>query len=103
VPAASGDARERLHAHLTEQGHSHLADAVENALIAVAGAELRVTAPKSYTLYFSDPGFAAAVAQVFGRALNVKISVGEVEERSSLPAASAAPAGEVRRVRNLQE
>jgi hypothetical protein len=91
----------------------------------VAGSELRVTAPKSYTLYFSDAAFNSAVVQVFGRALNVKITTGDGEDR---PAPLPAPAeagedsvtnralanpevqrfrevfgGEVRRVRNLKE
>jgi len=131
-PQAVGDARERLHACLTANGHPHLADAVENAAIAVAGADLQIVAPKSYALYFNDRNFADAVREVFGRPLRVRITAGEVpavapSSAGQAPAAPQASApgddevtgralsnpevqrfrevfgGEVRRVRNLKE
>ena len=127
-PAAqdSGDARQQLHAHLSEKGMTHLADAVENANIAVSGGDLKVTAPKSYVLYFSDRGFAEAVRQVFGRALNVKVITGDPAPSGAAPLAQAPAAredevaeralnnpevrrfrevfgGEVRKIRNLKE
>ena len=77
VPMAAGDARQRLHAWLVEQGHSHLADAVENARIEVSGADLNITAPKSYARYFRDRGFEAAVRAVFGRPLRLNLTAGE--------------------------
>jgi DNA polymerase-3 subunit gamma/tau len=123
---AGDDARARLHAHLNEQGHAHLADAVENARVAVSGSELQVTAPKSYTLYFNDRVFAEAVREVFGRALNVKVIAGDPGTPEGAPLAAPANAreddatsralknpevqrfrevfgGEVRKVRNLKE
>jgi hypothetical protein len=72
-----GDARERLHAHLSESGHPHLADAVENAGFTVTAADLQIVAPKSYALYFSDRNFTDAVREVFGRPLRIKITAGE--------------------------
>jgi DNA polymerase-3 subunit gamma/tau len=84
VEAPAGDARTRLHAHLTAAGLTHLADAVENAAVSVSGSDLTVAAAKSYALYFNDRGFQEAVRQVFGRPLNVKFSAGE-------PPGAAAP------------
>jgi DNA polymerase-3 subunit gamma/tau len=123
-PAAG--AREKLHAHLSERGLTHLADAVENARITATAAELQVVAPKSYLIYFNDRAFTQAVAEVFGRPLNVKTTVGEASSAGAPSAAlPAAPkedeatdralanpevqrfrevfGGEVRRVRNLKE
>jgi DNA polymerase-3 subunit gamma/tau len=126
-PMTAGDPRERLHSWLTENGMTHLADAVENATIAVTGGDLAVTAPKSYGLYFKDKGFQQAVQKVFGRPLNVKMTVGEAstpppalatakaannEEDAATERALANPevqrfrdvlGGEVRRVRNLKD
>jgi DNA polymerase-3 subunit gamma/tau len=76
-PMAVGDPRQRLHTHLHEKGNAHLADAVENASITVVGGELNVVAPKSYALYFKDPGFDEAVREVFGRPLRLKLSAPE--------------------------
>jgi DNA polymerase-3 subunit gamma/tau len=87
----SGDARDKLCAHLRTQGHEHLADAVENARIAVNGAELDVTASKSYGLYFRDRAMDEAVREVFGRPLRLKFTAGE--ESGATPAAgNPAPA-----------
>jgi hypothetical protein len=122
----AGDEREKLHAHLNERGLTHLADAVENARLAIVGSELRVTAPKSYLLYFNDRAFVEAVAETFGRALNIKMTAGESGGPAAPPltaptaaledeAANRALAnsevrrfrevfgGEVRKVRNLKE
>jgi len=128
-PVAVGEARERLHAHLIDNGHPHLADAVENASITVTGADLQIVAPKSYALYFNDRNFADAVREVFGRPLRVKIAAGDAPA-SALPSAAPVPqpaangedevtgralanpevqrfrevfGGEVRKVRNLKE
>jgi hypothetical protein len=122
---AEGDARQRLHAWFTEQGQTHLADAVENARIEVAGADLKVIAPKSYALYFRDRGFEAAVRAVFGRPLRLNLTAGEAPasaaplvqrnsaaEDQASERALANPevqrfrevfGGEVRKVRNLKE
>ena len=77
VSATVGDARERLHAYLHEKGHAHLADAVENASIAMVGGDLNVVAPKSYARYFKDPGFDDAVREIFGRPLRLKLTTPE--------------------------
>ena len=124
-PMTAGDPRERLHSYLHEKGMAHLADAVENANLTVAGAELNVVTGKTYSLYFKDSGMEAAVREVFGRPLRIKLTVG-----TAAPAATAlhiAPnasedqataralehpevrrfrevfGGEVRKVRNLKE
>ena len=127
-PMTAGDPRARLHAYLHEKGNAHLADAVENASIAVVGGDLNVVAPKSYALYFKDPGFDQAVSEVFGRPLRLKLTIPEAGAGPS-PVALAAPpknevedevagralshpevrrfrevfGGEVRKVRNLKE
>ena len=127
-PMTAGDPRERLHGWLTENAMTHLADAVENAAIAVAGGDLAVTAPKSYSLYFKDKAFEQAVREVFGRPLRLKLTLGDSaapqptlaaarpaqssEEDEAAARALADPevqrfrevlGGEVRRVRNLKE
>jgi DNA polymerase-3 subunit gamma/tau len=90
-PIAAGDDKERLRSYLTASGHPHLADAVENAGIAVTGADLQVVAPKSYALYFNDRNFTDAVREVFGRSLRVKIGVGEAAvSQPTAPDTSAA-------------
>ncbi len=121
--APTGDARDRLHRYLLEKGLDHLADAVENASLALAGADLEVVAAKSYTRYFRDRAFDDAVREVFGRPLRLKITEGEVgPPRPQTPAegvpddattrALANPevrrfrevfGGEIRKVRNLKE
>jgi DNA polymerase-3 subunit gamma/tau len=125
APSAAGDPRERLHSYLHEKGLTHLADAVENARITVSGADLNVTAPKSYALYFNDRAMADAAREVFGQPLRVKFAADDATD----PAAPLPPAagtsnnevtaralanpevrrfrevfgGEVRKVRNLKE
>jgi DNA polymerase-3 subunit gamma/tau len=125
APAPTGDPRERLHSYLNQKGLTHLADAVENARIAISGADLNVVAPKSYALYFNDRAMADAAREVFGRPLRVKFAADDAGE----PAAPLTPAagkseeevnaralanpevqrfrevfgGEVRKVRNLKE
>jgi DNA polymerase-3 subunit gamma/tau len=132
TPMNDGDARQRLHAWLIEAGMTHLADAVENATIAIAGGELAVSAPKSYGLYFKDKMFEQATREVFGRTLRIKMTVADsaapqpalvgprpvqsaaqsAEEDETMTRALADPevqrfrevlGGEVRRVRNLKE
>jgi DNA polymerase-3 subunit gamma/tau len=122
---AAGDPRERLHSYLHEKGLTHLADAVENATIEIAGAELAVVTAKSYALYFNDAGFESAVREVFGRPLRIRVRVGDTAP--SAPVIHLAPSagedqatnralahpevrrfqevfgGEVRKVRNLKE
>jgi DNA polymerase-3 subunit gamma/tau len=126
-PMTVGDPRERLHAYLHEKGNAHLADAVENASLTIAGGDLNVVAPKSYARYFKDPGFDEAVRQVFGRPLRLKLSAPEAAGPSpigiaALPKTEAGDdvtgralshpevrrfrevfGGEVRKVRNLKE
>jgi len=126
APMAEGDSRQRLHQWLTQQGMTHLADAVENASIAVTGGDLVITAPKSYGLYFKD--FDQATRELFGRPLRIRVTVGEAaapppalaparppasaEEDEAEKRALANPevqrfrevlGGEIRRVRNLKE
>jgi DNA polymerase-3 subunit gamma/tau len=127
-PMAAGDPRQRLHAWLMENEMTHLADAVENASIEIAGGDLVVNAPKSYGLYFKDKAFDRAIKETFGRPLRMKLTLGEAgapqpalavarpaasnEEDEATARAMANPevqrfreilGGEVRRVRNLKE
>jgi DNA polymerase-3 subunit gamma/tau len=128
TPMTAGDPRERLHSYLHEKGLTHLADAVENARITVAGADLQVVSAKSYALYFRDRGFEEAVRECFGRPLRVRFEIGDgaapaepapgsapppvTEDQATSRALShpevqrfreVFPAGEVRKVRNLKE
>ena len=88
-PAAVENGRERLHAHLSQKGFAHLADAVENSEIAVSGAELQVATAKSYELYFRDTQLAEAIREVFGRPLRISITSKDTGERSSMPVITA--------------
>jgi DNA polymerase III subunit gamma/tau len=69
--------RERLHAHLTQLGLAHLADAVENSRMAVAGGELQIATAKTYAIYFRDRQMAEAVREVFGRPLKLQVTISE--------------------------
>jgi hypothetical protein len=86
----SGDLRTRLHAAFLEARQMHIADAVENAHIAEAGAELIVTAPKMYAMYFKEAAFEAAVRKIAGKALKITIKTGEAGAGQA-PVAAAAP------------
>src|ERR1039458_3336554 len=77
TPMIAGDPRERLHSYLHEKGLTHLADAVENARIALTGSDLQVVSAKSYALYFRDRGFEEAVRECFGKPLRVRFEIGD--------------------------
>jgi hypothetical protein len=122
------DAREQIHAYLTQKGLDHLADAVEHSMLTISGSELQITTAKTYKLYLEDRHFEAAVKEALGRPMRIKIVVGETRAADTPGAAPAAspvkPAddatnralandevrrfrevfgGEVRKVRNLKE
>jgi len=126
TPPVTGDARERLHAHLSQAGLTHLADAVENSRITVAGADLQVATGKTYKMYLEDGQFESAVKEVFGRPLRIKITIDEAAAGAQPSTKTAASGvndditsralaneevrrfrevfgGEVRKVRNLKE
>jgi hypothetical protein len=96
----TGDARTMLHARLSELGHAHLADAVECSEIAVAGSDLQIAAAKNYRLYFSDPAFASAVRDVFGKPMRLVVTVA-AEDRQTAPIAPPAAAPDEARERAL--
>jgi DNA polymerase III subunit gamma/tau len=123
-PVAAGDERTRLHAHLVQKGLAHLADAVEQSRVVLAGSELRVVTGKSYKLYLEDRQFEQAVNEVFGRPLRIQIAIGEAGAQAPVAAVPAPKeedaarralshpevrrfqevlGGEVRKVRNLKE
>jgi DNA polymerase-3 subunit gamma/tau len=127
-PMTAGDPRQRLHAWLHEKGNAHLADAVENSALTITNGDLNVVAPKSYALYFKDPGFDEAVREVFGRPLRLKLITGEAAAGPAPINLAASPkaeaedevtgralanpevrrfrevfGGEVRKIRNLKE
>ncbi|HUH64670.1 MAG TPA: DNA polymerase III subunit gamma/tau [Terracidiphilus sp.] len=120
--------RERLHAHLMQNGLTHLADAVEHSLLTASGSELQITTAKTYKLYLEDRHFEAAVKEALGKPMRIKIIVGETgagdtpvagaptQPRNSSDDATARAlandevrrfrevfGGEVRKVRNLKE
>jgi DNA polymerase-3 subunit gamma/tau len=121
---AEGEPQQQLHAHLSQKGLTHLADAVENSRVTIAGLELQVVTAKSYKLYFDDKQFAEAVREVFGRPLRIQVTIGAGGEPvAAMPSAASQTddatsralanpevrrfrevfGGEVRRVRNLKE
>ena len=80
-PTKAQDARTQLHAHLSQGGFTHLADAVENASIEVSGGDLRIAAEPAYKMYFGDPAFANAVREVFGKPLRPVVAVRDADSR----------------------
>jgi hypothetical protein len=72
--------RSRLHATLTEAKQLHIADAVEHSEITESGAELIVTAPKMYAMYFKEAGFEAALKRISGRPMKITIKAGETAQ-----------------------
>jgi DNA polymerase-3 subunit gamma/tau len=88
--AKEGDARGLLHRRLSELGHAHLADAVENSRIAVSGSDLRVATSKNYKIYFNDAAMNDAVREVFGKPLRLQITIDEGDAPSA-PLASPVP------------
>jgi DNA polymerase III subunit gamma/tau len=91
--AVSSSDSDRLHAHLVQQGLTHLADAVENSRIAVAGGELQIVAAKSYAIYFRDSLFLEAVREVFGRPLKLQVTVSGDAAESAPPSTAPVPSG----------
>jgi len=100
-PPHSGDAREQLHAHLSQQGLTHLADAVENSRIAIAGSDLQIATAKSYRIYFNDAAFANAVREVFGKPLRLNVTVDNGEQPGAPIAAVPAASEDAARERAL--
>jgi DNA polymerase-3 subunit gamma/tau len=90
------DARAQLHKRLSELGHAHLADAVENSRIAVSGSDLRVATSKNYKIYFGDAAMADAVREVFGKPLRLSVTVDEGGGPSAPLAPSVPQENEVR-------
>jgi DNA polymerase-3 subunit gamma/tau len=84
------DARTLLHRRLSELGHAHLADAVENSAVAVSGSDLRVATSKNYKIYFNDAAMNDAVREVFGKPLRLQITIDEGDAPSA-PLASPVP------------
>jgi DNA polymerase-3 subunit gamma/tau len=92
------DARTLLHRRLSESGHAHFADAVENSRITVSGSELKVATARNYKIYFNDPVMATAIREVFGKPLKVSVTTEEAGA-SSAPLEAPIPQeqdGEVR-------
>jgi len=88
APPPSSEAREALHHKLSELGHAHLADAVENSRVEVVAADLRIATSKIYRRYFTDPAMAAAVREVFGKPLRLAVTVEEGAAPASAPLAA---------------
>jgi DNA polymerase-3 subunit gamma/tau len=71
------DARALLHRKLSELGLTHLADAVENSQIAVAGGDLRIATARNYRMYFNDAAMAEAAREVFGKPMRLNVAVAD--------------------------
>ena len=91
APVSDQPTRERLHARLIERDLTHLADAVENSRVTVAGAELQIKTAKSYALYFRDPQLAEAVREVYGRPLKLQVTIDDEVGQAVPPANSPGP------------
>jgi hypothetical protein len=96
LPGPPSDPREALHRRLSELGHAHFADAVENSRIAVSGSDLKVTTAKNYKIYFTDPVMASAIVDVFGKPLKPVIAIDEGGAPSAPLAAPVVQEDEVR-------
>ncbi len=123
APAGATDWRTRLHALLMEMGLTFTADAVEHSVVEEVNGELRFTTPKDFSLALSPNEIEKAVRQIAGRALRIKVTIGETgplpETAAPKPAADDVTeralqhpevqrfretfGGEVRDVRNLKE
>jgi len=87
APAPSpGNLRERLHANFIEQKQMHIADAIENSAISESGAELIITTPKMYTMYFKEAAFDAAVKKIAGKAMKITIKTGDAAPAAPMAA-----------------
>ncbi|HLI83818.1 MAG TPA: DNA polymerase III subunit gamma/tau [Bryobacteraceae bacterium] len=87
----NADARERLHAHLAQQGLTHLADAVENSRISLTASELQVATAKSYALYFRDRQLIEAVREAFDRPLKIQVTVSDDSAGPNPPSSISGP------------
>jgi DNA polymerase III subunit gamma/tau len=124
-PPASSEWRVKLHAALMELKMPFTADAIENSSVEEKGGELVITTSKMYQLALRREDLDEAVRQVGGRALRIRVVIGEVAPQAT-PLASPKSAaeddasgraladpevqrfrdvfgGEVRTVRNLKE
>lgn len=72
-PAASGDLKERLVAHLLENKKRFSADAVANANVVEAGGVVRFSAPKAYVRPLQARDIGAALQAVLGRLAKIEV------------------------------
>ncbi len=107
--AANGGWRERLHAALTAQGFTFIADAVAHATVEESGAELRFVAPREFTLHLKSGDLQKVVQSLAGRAMRIAVTTGEAAA-SPAPAPAAADEDDLTRralahpeVRRFQE
>jgi len=124
APGNAPDLRQKLHAALMELGMAFTADAIEHSEIQQSEGELRFTTPKEFQLAMKEADINAAVKQVMGKPLRIKVAIGEVAGQEPVTSAPAAReedvsrralsnpevqrfrdlfGGEVRTVRNLKE
>jgi DNA polymerase-3 subunit gamma/tau len=83
----TGTLKERILAELATQGNKFLTDAIAHAEVAESGAEVRITAPREFTISLKSPELKAVVEAVRGRPSRIAVQVGGGE----VPAAPARP------------
>ncbi len=83
--APSGSWKQRLHAALTEQGMTFIADAVESAEIAETAGELQIAAPREYSLALGSKDLLIVVERLAGRPLKVKFIASQGEAALAPP------------------
>ncbi|HYA18942.1 MAG TPA: DNA polymerase III subunit gamma/tau, partial [Bryobacteraceae bacterium] len=88
---AGGDFRTRLHAALTEQQLTHIADAVAHSSVEESASEVVITAPKMYQMFFKQKDLEAAVRRVAGRAVRITVKIGEPGSAGAPAAAGPTP------------
>lgn len=125
APAPPAGLKARLLAYLNGKQMTFVADAVEHSEVVEAPAELTFRAPKEFSLALRSQDLQAAVREVTGKALKIKVENGNggaaPEPAAAPPPAEGAllsqvlehpevkrfqelfPSGQVRQVRNLKE
>ncbi len=89
--AAGADWRQRLHKEAVEGGMTFLADALEHAEVSEDGGELKLVAPREFTLALRSGELKQIVRRIAGRPLKLTVAAGEAAAGEA-PESSAAPA-----------
>jgi DNA polymerase-3 subunit gamma/tau len=99
TPAGSGDLKQDLHSAILAAGLNFTADAVQQAEISLDGGDLIIRAPRLLMLSLKDPNVQRIASQVVGKAIRVRLEVGENMSAAPPPPSSAPSSGDDAEVR----